>query len=183
LLSGKRAINAKPDMMQNYWRGRALLAKYAGPDKARCFLLLVGMLAIVWLVPVAEGQEAKTPAASPPDFTALSLEELMNYPVTSVAGHAEKKSETAAAVHIITQEDIRRSGATSIPEALRMAPGLDVARVDAHTWAISSRGFNDVFANKLLVLQKGQRIRRDGWSRVERGQRSAALRVLDTGSN
>ena len=65
---------------------------------------------------------------------------------------------TAAAVSVLTHDDIRRSGATSIPEALRLVPGLDVARVDAHTWAISSRGFNDVFANKLLVMIDGRTV-------------------------
>jgi iron complex outermembrane receptor protein len=145
-------------MMQSYWREWAFMGKCSAKHKAWFLWVLVGMLVLARTAPMAQAQGAKTPAASPPDFTALSLEELMNYPVTSVAGHAEKKSETAAAVHIITQEDIRRSGATSIPEALRMAPGLDVARVDAHTWAISSRGFNDVFANKLLVLQDGRSV-------------------------
>ncbi|HUR47322.1 MAG TPA: TonB-dependent receptor plug domain-containing protein, partial [Candidatus Saccharimonadales bacterium] len=82
----------------------------------------------------------------------------MNYPVTTVSGHEEKKSASAAAISVITQEDIRRSGATTIPDILRMAPGLQVARVDAHTWAVSARGFNDIFANKLLVLQDGRSI-------------------------
>ncbi|MDB6121346.1 MAG: ligand-gated TonB-dependent outer rane channel [Pedosphaera sp.] len=85
-----------------------------------------------------------------------SLEELLNTPVSIVVGHQEKLSQSAAAVSVITEEDIRRSGATSIPEALRLVPGLDVARVDSHQWAISARGFNDVFANKLLVLQDGR---------------------------
>src|SRR5260370_21736199 len=88
----------------------------------------------------------------------MSLDQLMNYPVTSPTKHEGRLSETPAAVEVLTQEDIGGSGVTSIPEALRMAPGLDVARVDAHTWAISSRGFNDVFANKLLVLQDGRSI-------------------------
>jgi iron complex outermembrane recepter protein len=145
-------------MMHSRFRKWALVGNYLGRDNGQFLFVLVGMIVTAWLAPVSQAQEAKAAAASPPDFTALSLEELMNYPVTSVAGHAEKKSETAAAVHIITQEDIRRSGATSIPEALRMAPGLDVARLDAHTWAISSRGFNDVFANKLLVLQDGRSV-------------------------
>lgn len=93
-----------------------------------------------------------------PDFTQFTLEELANYPVTSVSKSEEKLSTAAAAIHVITQEDIRRSGVTSIPEALRMAPGVQVGRVDAHTWAISARGFNDVFANKLLVLQDGRSV-------------------------
>ena len=78
--------------------------------------------------------------------------------VYSAAKHEEPVSTTAAAVYVITQEDIRRSGMTSIPELLRMAPGLDVARVDANHWAISARGFNNANANKLLVLIDGRTV-------------------------
>jgi iron complex outermembrane receptor protein len=88
----------------------------------------------------------------------LSLEELMNIEVTSVSKKPQKAWESAAAVFVITQEDIRRSGATSIAEALRMAPGIHVARITASKWAISSRGFNDRFANKLLVLVDGRSV-------------------------
>ncbi|MBN2312205.1 MAG: Plug domain-containing protein, partial [Candidatus Hydrogenedentes bacterium] len=85
----------------------------------------------------------------------MSLEELMDVEVTSVSKKGELQREAAAAVSVVTQDDIRRSGATSIPEALRMVPGLSVARLDANKWAISARGFNDRFANKLLVLIDG----------------------------
>src|SRR5437879_157143 len=95
-------------------------------------------------------------AASLPDLTKLSLEELMNVEVTLVSRGPEKLSQAPAAITVITSDDIRRSGVTSIPEALRLTPGLDVARVDSHTWAISSRGFNDIFANKLLVMIDGR---------------------------
>jgi iron complex outermembrane recepter protein len=70
----------------------------------------------------------------------------------------QKLSRTPAAVFVITQEDIRRSGATNIPDLLRMVPGLDVAQINANTWAISARGFNLQFANKLLVLVDGRAV-------------------------
>ncbi len=95
---------------------------------------------------------------SPTALKQLSLEELINIEITSVSKKAEKLSETAAAVYVITQEDIRRSGATSIAEALRMAPGVQVARIDSSTWAISARGFNSQYANKLLVLMDGRSV-------------------------
>ncbi|MDY6974103.1 MAG: TonB-dependent receptor plug domain-containing protein, partial [Thermodesulfobacteriota bacterium] len=88
----------------------------------------------------------------------LSIEDLLKLEVTSVSKKREMLSEAAAAVFVITQEDIRRSGATSIPEALRMVPGLQVARIDANKWAITSRGFNGRFANKLLVLIDGRSV-------------------------
>ena len=93
-----------------------------------------------------------------PDLTQLSLEELMNMEVTSVAKKKQKLSESAAAIFVVTQDDIRRSGASSIPEALRMVPGIEVARIDGNKWAITARGFNDRFTNKLLVLVDGRNI-------------------------
>ena len=97
-------------------------------------------------------------AADPAHLADLSVEQLLNVKVTSVARREEAVSQSAAAIFVITQDDIRRSGATNIPELLRLAPGLDVAQVDPHTWAISARGFNDVFANKLLVLIDGRSV-------------------------
>ena len=93
-----------------------------------------------------------------PDLTELTLEELMDIEVYSASKSMQKLSETAAAIFVITQDDLQRSGATSIPEALRMVPGLQVARIDANKWAVSSRGFNDRFSNKLLVLFDGRSV-------------------------
>jgi iron complex outermembrane receptor protein len=94
----------------------------------------------------------------PSDLMELSLEELLNIEVTSAGKKVQKLSDVAAAVFVITQDDIRRAGVTSIPEALRMVPGLQVARIDANKWAISARGFNGLFANKLLVLIDGRSV-------------------------
>lgn len=96
--------------------------------------------------------------AAPPDLSQLSIEQLMDIRVTSAAKKPEKISGSATAIHVITQEDIRRSGMNSIPELLRMVPGLDVAQIDANKWAISSRGFNERFANNLLVLIDGRSV-------------------------
>jgi iron complex outermembrane receptor protein len=93
-----------------------------------------------------------------PDVTAISLEDLMNLQVTSVSKRAQKLADAAAAIFVITQDDIRRSGSASIPEALRMVPGLEVARIDENKWAIGSRGFNGRFDNKLLVLIDGRSV-------------------------
>jgi len=93
-----------------------------------------------------------------PDVTSMSVEDLMNLQVTSVSKRTQKVADAAAAIFVITQEDIRRSGATSIPEALRLVPGLEVARIDQNKWAIASRGFNGRFDNKLLVLIDGRSV-------------------------
>ncbi len=86
----------------------------------------------------------------------LSVEELLNVEVTSVAKKAQSLNDAPAAIFVISHEDIKRIGATSIPEALRLAPGVDVARIDANKWAVSIRGFNGRLANKLLVLIDGR---------------------------
>jgi iron complex outermembrane recepter protein len=89
---------------------------------------------------------------------ALSIEQLMNLQVTSVSKRPERLSRTASAIQLITQEDIRRSGASSLPEVLRLATNLQVAQVDSRQWAISARGFNSTTANKLLVLIDGRTV-------------------------
>jgi iron complex outermembrane receptor protein len=96
------------------------------------------------------------PASAAEDLLDLSLEELMNIEVTSVSKKAESKNETAASVHVITAEDIRRGGFTSVPEALRVVPGVQVSRIDASRWAISIRGFRQEFSNSLLVMIDGR---------------------------
>jgi iron complex outermembrane recepter protein len=88
----------------------------------------------------------------------MSLEQLMNIEVTSVSKHPEKLEEAASAIQVITQEDIRNSGAKTLPEALRLASNLQVAQVNSSQWAISARGFNNVLANKLLVLIDGRTV-------------------------
>lgn len=91
------------------------------------------------------------------DLSRLSLEELAQVEVTSVSRRPEPLSAAAAAVFVITEEDIRRSGAASLPEALRLAPNLNVQRVNAVDYAISARGFNGYeTSNKLLVLLDGR---------------------------
>lgn len=95
-------------------------------------------------------------ALSDSDLTNLPLESLLELQVTSVSKKTQPVTNAAAAIFVITQENIRRSGVTSIAEALRMAPGVQVARIDSNKWAVTSRGFNGRFANKLLVLMDGR---------------------------
>lgn len=112
-----------------------------------------------WLVAsVATSAQKKSVPKSTSELKQMSLDELTNYQVTSVSKKEEKLSQAASAIQVITQEDIRRSGATSIPEALRLASNLLVAQVDSRQWAITSRGFNGTTANKLLVLIDGRTV-------------------------
>src|SRR6266498_448803 len=95
---------------------------------------------------------------SPTQLKKLSLEQLMDVEVTTVSKRPEKLTEAASAIQVISQEEIRRSGVSSIPEALRLAPNLQVAQIDSRQWAISARGFNNGLANKLLVLIDGRTV-------------------------
>lgn len=100
-----------------------------------------------------------TPAcAASPALAELSLEELANIEITSVARRPERLSASPASVYVITAEAIRRSGASTLPQLLRLAPNLQVAQVDARQWAITARGFNNSFGNKLLVLVDGRTV-------------------------
>ncbi|MDB5328835.1 MAG: ligand-gated TonB-dependent outer rane channel, partial [Phycisphaerales bacterium] len=90
------------------------------------------------------------------DLTKLSLEDLMNVEVTSVSRKKQSIFAAPAAVSVITQDDIRRSGFSTIPDMLRMAPGVDVGRINSYSWAVGVRGLNSQFNGNLLVLQDGR---------------------------
>lgn len=92
------------------------------------------------------------------DLTQLTIDELLNIEVVSVAKKEQTVLEAAAAISVLTAEDLRRSGAATIPEALRLLPGVQAGRVNSSKWAIATRGFNDLFANKLLVLVDGRTV-------------------------
>jgi len=109
----------------------------------------------------------------------MSFKDLNKVKVTSVSKKEENAFESAAAIYVITGDDIRRSGATSIAEALRMAPGLDVAQQDSATWAISSRGFNAQYANKLLVLMDGRTVYTPLFSGVYWDEQDTLLEDID----
>src|SRR5258708_20284189 len=111
-------------------------------------------LAFLGLAPLPASAQTQDVPQSATELKKLSLEELFAIEVTSVSKKPEKLSETAAAVHVVTDEDIRRSGALSIPEALRNIPGVELARVDSRQYALTARGFNSTTANKLLVLMQ-----------------------------
>ena len=122
-----------------------------GKRKFFIFIILLGLM---------EGGRGGALALSPlaTDLTSLPFEELLNIEVTSVSKKTEKFYQAPAAIYVITPEDLRRSGVTSIQEALRMVPGVEVGRVNANQWAISARGFNSLSANKLLVLIDGRSV-------------------------
>jgi len=103
----------------------------------------------------------------------------MNESVTSVAKRETKLNDSAAAISVVTQDDIRRFGITTIPDALRLVPGLDVAEINSHEWAVSARGFDNEFANKLLVLVDGRSVYESGYGGVIWDVQDMAMEDID----
>jgi iron complex outermembrane receptor protein len=118
-------------------------------------------LAAAWLIPVALAgpltaqEDEKKP---PTDLTLLTPEQLANLEVTTVSRKPQKVLRTAAAVYVITGEALRRSGVTTLVEALRLAPGVQVARIDSNKWAVGIRGFASRLSRSLLVMMDGRTV-------------------------
>jgi iron complex outermembrane recepter protein len=140
------------------WRS-FLMNDDAGSTRARRSAAI--LLTCAFLGALGGGRAFADAQVDPPtagDLKRLSIEDLMNLDVTSVAKEPQRLLQAAAAIQVITADDIRRSGASSIPEVLRLADSLQVAQINAHDWAISARGFNANLANKLLVLVDGRAV-------------------------
>jgi len=143
--------------------------RFGTPLKIPKLLVLGPLVGVICL--------AQRPA--PQDLAQTSLEDLMNIEVTSVSKREQKLSEAAAAVFVISQEDIRRSGATNIPDLLRTVPGIHVAQLDANIWAISIRGFTDRYGDKVLVLIDGRSVYSPLTSGVNWDQQDVPLEDID----
>lgn len=131
--------------------------KTVRPPSGFLFRIFLGALLLLGFALAAEGQSTDS-SNSIGNLKQLSLEQLMAIEVTSVSKEPEELFDAAAAIQVVTNDDIARSGATSLPEALRLADNLEVAQENSHDWAISARGFNANLANKLLVLIDGRAV-------------------------
>jgi iron complex outermembrane receptor protein len=153
------------NMLSGFMEGNVSALK--GAITSRIFPARIGsslVLSLTLLAGEAFGQSSQPmprstaqPAAQR-DLSQLTIEDLMNIEVTSVSKKEQKMSRAAAAIFVITPDEISRSGATNIPDLLRMVPGLDVSQINANNWAVSARGFNRQFENKLLVLIDGRAV-------------------------
>jgi iron complex outermembrane receptor protein len=114
---------------------------------------LIGLLLVAGGLGLAPAGSASTNSVAD-----LSLEDLVNIKVTSVSKKEEKLNDAAAAIFVLSNDDLRRSGVTTIADALRVVPGLHVAAIGANDWAVSARGFNSQFANKMLVMIDGRTV-------------------------
>lgn len=113
------------------------------------------------------------------DYENMSLEQLVEIPVFSASKREESAFKASSAIEILTSDDIRRSGATSVPEALRLVPGVQVARITSNKWAVTARGFNAQFSNKLLVLVDGMSVYNNLFSGVYWDTRGVPLEDVD----
>src|SRR5216683_2647187 len=116
---------------------------------------------LLWLTvtdQMTRAQATQSNQNPPENLKQVSLEQLGQIEVTTASKVPVKATRTPAAIYVITQEDIRRSGATSIPEALRLAPGVEVARVDSNTWSLGVRGFESTLSRSVLVLIDGRSV-------------------------
>lgn len=140
-------------------------------------------VAPAWRIMVALGccgsAAVAQPAASLTALKKMSVEQLMDLEVNSVSRRPEKLIGAASAIQVVTSEDIRRAGATTLPEALRLAGNLDVAQKNAHDWGISARGFNTELANKLLVMIDGRTVYTPLFSGVFWGVQDYVLEDID----
>ena len=141
--------------------------------------LVVAPCAMACLLGVLSPMPARAFATADASLVDLSLEELANLQITSVSRRAQRISDAAASVYVITAEAIRRSGASSLPEALRLAPNLQIAQIDSNQYAITARGFNNAIGNKLLVLIDGRTVYTQFYSGVFWEQQDVVLADVD----
>lgn len=122
------------------------------------FTLLSVFLSVIPPKVFAEDKEKSQEDIDIEKLSSMSLEEIMNIQVYSASKRPEKLSQTASAAFVLTAKDIEKAGATSIPESLRLVPGVQVARINSNNWAVSIRGFNRQYSNKLLVMVDGRTV-------------------------
>src|SRR5688572_13074540 len=127
-------------------------------DVARIRMTRTGVCLVLVLMSVARASAQPDVARLAQDLKRLTIEELAEVDITTASRRAERLSDTPAAVAIVSDEDVRRSGVTTVADAMRLAGGLDVARIHGNAWAVSARGFTISTANKLLVLLDGRTV-------------------------
>jgi iron complex outermembrane receptor protein len=152
---------------------REIRSAFAGRRRRGCGRALVAVVGALISVGIARAQSLE-------DLRNLSIDELANIEITSVSKRPEALSQAPSAVFVITADDIRRSGAASLPEALRLAPNLEVARINSQDYSISARGFNSAnAADKLLVLIDGRTIYSPFFHNVNWNQNEVMLADVD----
>lgn len=153
----RSVLNTKPSITRHDLAGVTPYAAKRPVLRAvqRRAFIVIFLLAGLGTQSLAAPQEN---AANGEPLKQLSLAELGNVEVTTTSKEPEQIWKTSAAIYVLTQEDIRRSGATSIPEVLRLVPGVEVARINSNTWSVGIRGFGSAFSRSVLVLIDGRSV-------------------------
>src|SRR5580704_13031375 len=149
------------------------------PPPIRKWILDGAGLALVLTATLVKAAETNQASKSPDDLADMTLEQLVNVKVTSVAKEQTDLFTSPAAISVVSSDDIRRMGITSLPEALRLVPGMDVAQINANEWAVSARGFNAQFGRDLLVLIDGRTVYSPGSSGVYWSSQDVVREDLD----
>lgn len=147
--------------------------------KFRCFARLLTCLLLISPIALAQNGTLDAETDVTNDLLPLSWEELTEQDVSTLSRQDRSVKDSPAAAFVITSEDIRRSGVTSLPELLRMVPGMNVAKINTWNWGVSARGFNDLYANKLQVMIDGRSIYDPLSSGVYWGQQNPSLRDIE----
>src|SRR6266478_4820946 len=146
MMAGRSLLRALTSASATYVQRRAVVRSVLP------LVLLAGFAPLSW------GDATEASEATEGRLTQVTLEQLGQIEVTTASKRPVKVSKTPAAIYVVTREDIRRSGATSIPEALRLVPGVEVARIDSSSWAVGIRGFGSGFSKFVLVLIHGRNV-------------------------
>src|SRR5271156_553489 len=128
------------------------------PPPIRRWILDGAGLALVLTATLTEAADASQGSMASDELADMTLEQLIKVKVTSVAKEQTDLFTSPAAISVVTADDIRRLGIASLPEALRLVPGMDVAQINGNEWAVSARGFNAEFSRDLLVLIDGRTV-------------------------
>src|SRR5437899_6724075 len=142
-------------LLMNRWSRRLAPAR---PLTRAVVRIVMSLFLLAGLVNESWGDSPQKDQETEGRLTDVSLEELGRIEVTTASKEPVQASRTPAAIYVITQEDIRRSGAASIPEALRLAPGVEVARIDSNSWSLGVRGFGSALSRSVLVLIDGRNV-------------------------
>jgi iron complex outermembrane recepter protein len=134
--------------------------------------------AACFFITIADGQKS-TQGSNTRDISELPLEDLLKLKVTSAGNKEQALSKVGAALYVITREDIASSGANNIPDLLRLVPGVEVAQINSNQWAISIRGFNSLYSNKVLALIDGRALYQPSFSTVLWDQQDLPLEDVE----
>lgn len=172
----------KADAISTYGYGKCLLFRWLSRTVAANGAILAGGLVLGMYLPqpvLADGTETNSLSSK---LAQMSIEQLVNVEVVTINSLLKKQTpleQAPAAVAVVSSDDVRRLGIDTIPEALRLVPGMDVARIDSHEWAVSARGFDAQFANKLLILMDGRTVYGPAYGGVNWGMQDMMLEDLD----